>query len=168
MIRIFLPFLILLLGACNSVWAVDNSKSNSEKCYPESLTEEERTGKTTLPCAPLNFFHVPLQMKQKFTKKDENNIWSDVEIWNPGGAHIFEGKIQLGQSDVLVSMPVGGFCSPSDCPIRIMSSSGKLRTLYQVVDNVPVCASPKYIFITQNLSELMACGQKFKLVPVKK
>jgi hypothetical protein len=182
-VRVFLAFLLVAMLCCGAqaaegtVSKVDKGQtagvtaSEPDVCYPEVLTENEKKAGMKIPCGKKYYIYVPLTEIQKHAEHDRSGIWSDKEVQDSkvqgyvGGVWIWEKTINIGATEVTVSMIAAGLCNTmSVCPFRV-----RLRTLGKpdVVKGWPkidqACAAGNYFFIRDDFKELVACDEHISL-----
>jgi len=147
------------------------AKEETEVCYPEVLTEQERQLGMGIPCAKKNYIHVPLTDVQRNVQHDASGIWTDQEVKDSkiegalGGVLIWGKTVKVGATEVTVSMIAAGLCgTPAVCPFRVrLRTSGKPDVLKGWPKSDQACASGKYYFIRDDFKELVACDVHFAL-----
>jgi len=141
-----------------------STKDGPVVCYPSALAEEELRDKMVPPCASKNYIYLPSVGVQEGTFHDKTDIWTDDEVWTPSGAWIWENWAIVGETEVLFSMPVGGMCgTPSSCPFRVRFTKGKESVIKGWPETGMACAATYYVFIRNDLKELLACDEKIPL-----
>lgn len=148
------------------------AKDNALKCYPDALTENERSIGMATPCAPKNYTYMPLISRQEETPHDRSGIWSDLEVKDSTlegqkGAWIFEHTAKIGETEVTVSLIAAALCAaPSMCPFRVrLKTPGKPDVIKGWPKTDQGCSSEKYYFIRNDFKEILACEEPVALDP---